>query len=655
MSKRPRRSRQFPGNRPRPPVNPARPAAARGEGDSPALAAQPEPAAHSETAPQPAAPPPLPPGLGAVPASPLFDSLTQQLAGQAPAPLPPGQKGQARRVPMEFRAQAAGRCRRQYINKPQDPPPGWRSDAQRWVDEWVGRVDATNPFEADASQASSFRVVAATIDWRLISNSGVDEGFIRPVIGAGGWPLIPGSSIKGVFRRACPPHRLQKWCGSSYGEDQLRPGVLRFHGAWPADATWKHGLLDLAHPQQNWQVGFARNQHNNSHSAVALASLFRPKLLIGISSTDPSLGEAEWQEIEVTLKRALDLGLGGRTCAGYGSSGRLSGELIFQCNLEGQGPAAKLLDGTPEFRPAMFRAAIRGMALRLFGGLTDESTAMKVVGRLFGSLSPDEGQNVGLLATAYTNSWDNIGTYGRGGWRQPVYATGGCLQWRLVGETGTQDGEALLHDLLVALHGLTMSLGGFGRSWRRPDHRIFLKSYGKTPIGCHWEWRNSHTLPEIVRVRSGADLMRLIRRSRSLAERWLRATSQPLGGTAPWREVIHPDRMLIWTRTAQDVDDAEAIHWFHESPDQVQPDPRDLRKTDLAGKMGQVGRIWNRLLPLSAPEAVPAAAPAQPFMNYSNGPYLESLVLFPEIRRSPAFIAMMDSGAAAEFSRLNWD
>jgi CRISPR-associated protein Cmr6 len=33
------------------------------------------------------------------------------------------------------------------------------------------------------------------------------------------------------------------------------------------------------------------------------------------------------------------------------------------------------VDGTGEFRPNVFRAAIRGHALRIFGGLTDERTA----------------------------------------------------------------------------------------------------------------------------------------------------------------------------------------------------------------------------------------------------------------------------------------
>ena len=594
----------------------------------------------------------------------------------------------ARRVPMEFRAQAKGRSQRQFIKKPSDAEDSWRPDIQIWLDEWVERVDQQSGFNA-----SDLTVVPVQIDWRLLSNSGVDEGVIRPVYGAGGWPMIPGSSIKGLFRRACPPARLQSWCGSPCASGDLRPGILRFHGAWPADASWTSGLLDVAHPQQPWQLGF--NNGNEDHSAFGLVSLYRPSLQIGLSCTDPKLSKLEWDEIKDTLNLALNAGIGGRTCVGYGSSGSSSQDLLFQCRLEGQGPAAKLLlrnsdwpTGVPEFRPNIFRAGIRGMALRLFGGLVDAKTTLQVVGRLFGSISQAEGPNVGLLMSAYTDPKTEIGIHGWGKWKQPIYASSGCLQWRLANRLGTGENQELLQELLAVLHGLTMTLGGFGRGWRRPDHRIFLKDYGKTPIGCHWEWRDHESLPADLRVRSHEDLTRLLTKSREVAKRWLTATNLAPTGPAPWREVIHPDRMLIWTRHAAETDDAEAIQWFHQPEDGApRRDPRDLRKSDLAGRMGQVGRIWNRLLPLSAPGEAPvavpnraipqpvsatarpgaaiarprtaAARPAAPstevWMNHSKGPFLESLVLFPEDRLSPAFIAMMDSGAGgAQFRRLNW-
>lgn len=614
---------------------------------------------------------------------------------------------QAKKVPLEYRAQAPGRCQRQFIKKPKDAPPGWRSPIEEWLDQWVERVDRKSPFTS-----AGLRTVEVQIDWRLISNSGLDEGVIRPVTGAGGWPLIPGSSIKGLFRRACrkeAPDRLMQWCGGVITTDQdtkFMPGLLRFHGAWPVDAKWTAKLLDVAHPQQEWQVGITAGKRGG---AFGIVSLHQPKLQIGLSSAKP-LEEKDWQEIEGILRAALDMGIGGRTCVGYGSSGRVKGDLVFECALEGQGPAAKLLDGSPEFRPTMFRAAIRGMALRLFAGVTDPKTARMVVGRLFGSISPDDDKtvNVGLLATAYTDATWEIGSFGWPSHRLHTYATSGRLQWRQMRPYAKGEDDVLVAELLIALHGITMSLGGFGRGWRRPDHSIFRPRYDKTPIGCHWQWRDVANLPPSIHIQSPEALARLLRQSRRLACEWLRATGQPIGGTAPWREVIHPQQMRIWTRRATDPSDAEAVAWFHNSPEGRQDsgeqnDPCNLKRTILAGQMNQVGLIWNRLLPLlepgdsaqnaaparpanplarpasaaaARPLARPAAAVARPAaarqparahqgsvsIAAHQGAYLESLVLhsLPVDARTEArhlhaaFVAEMNRGAGAHFTPLEW-
>ncbi len=564
-------------------------------------------------------------------------------------------------MPREYRAQAPGRCQRQFI-KSKDPQT---SDLYLWIQEWVERVDRRSLFST-----GGLHIAEIQIDWRLISNSGVDEGIIRPVIGAGGWPLIPGSGIKGLFRRVCPVARLQRWCGSPCASGDLSPGILRFHGAWPTDVGWTNGLLDVAHPQQNWQVGF--NNGRDPHSAFGVVSLHQPRLQVGLSSTDPSISAAEWEEIDHTLRLALQQGIGGRTCVGYGSSGALDGDLVFQCGLCGQGPAAKLLDGTAEFRPTMFRAAIRAMALRLFGGVSDANTAMGVVDRLFGSLSGPEGQNVGLLATAYTEASTELGSYGQGNWQQPIYATTGRLQWRLMRACRHGESEQLLRDLLAALHGLTMTLGGFGRGWRRPDHRIFLASYGKTPLGTHWQWCEPDQLTRWIDIQTADDLSRLLQRARDLAERWLQVTGQRPGQPAGWREVLHPDRMRLWLRTASNAEDAELVHWFH----------GELKRTALGGQMNQVGRLWNRLLPLrsagsGAVSATPTVRPASPMARPAalargtamarpssgrqqpapsgevsiavhQGAFLEFVALFPDQREAPAFIDSMTRGKGAE-------
>ena len=548
---------------------------------------------------------------------------------------------------MEYRAQAKGRCQRQFIQQRPRGDNTFRQHSELWLSEWRTGAAPESLFSKEG-----LHFIDVRMDWRVISNSGVDEGFIRPVIGAGGWPLIPGSSIKGLFRRACTEEQRQKWCGNRWGADQQHPGLLRFHGAWPADGKWRNGLLDVVHPQQNWQVGSIPDDNSSGHSAYALVSLLKPHLQIGISSSR-ELTVEEWADVEATLHRALQAGMGGRTSTGYGRSQAFTEPVLFSCALGGQGSAPKLLDGTPEFRPIMFRSAIRGMALRLFGGVTSETFAKDAVDQLFGGLGAGEAAKLGLLEMAYTHSTLQVELFGSGNQSQPVFRTSGLLQWRLQRTFANGESEDMLRRLVAALHGLTMALAGFGRSWRRPDHRIFRPSYRKTPIGCHWQWLNPSALPKGIHVQSGRDLEVLLREARGLASQWLGITGSTMPNLPPWREVMAPERMMVWVREAASADDAKVIHWFHEQP---------LKRSDLAGRLKnnsqldsrptRIGRIWNRLLPLEGGQApaqgsiasamarpVRRSAPAGATLQHGNqlhafyephrGRFLETVVFFP--------------------------
>ena len=359
----------------------------------------------------------------------------------------------------------------------------------------------------------------------------------------------------------------------------------------------------------------------------------------------------------------------------------------------------------------MFRAAIRGMALRLFGGLTDQLSARQVVAELFGSLDREEKQNVGLLATVFADSETNLGRFGSGNWAQPVFATKGQLQWRQARNLRNGVDVVLLAELLVNLHGLVVSLGGFGRGWRRPDHRIFASWYTKTPIGTHWQWLKPSELPKGLHVQSAEDLERLLRQAQASALRWLVAVKRKQAQPAPWREVLAADRVGIWVRQATDPEDAVVVKWFHNAPEmdrEGNKDPLDLKKTDIGGRVNQVGRIWNRLLPLygegggarkeapspgehyaspSGPEGPFAQPPSPPIakpagagaaterprpaggankprqvtapvsINAWQGPYLESVVLFIDPRdrgHGPALRRRLDEGADAGFSRIQF-
>jgi CRISPR-associated protein Cmr6 len=46
-------------------------------------------------------------------------------------------------------------------------------------------------------------------------------------------------------------------------------------------------------------------------------------------------------------------------------------------------------------------------------------------------------------------------------------------------------------------------LGGFGKSWRRADHRLVMPRYRNQMIGCHWEFlppSYSYYVPRSLRV-----------------------------------------------------------------------------------------------------------------------------------------------------------
>jgi CRISPR-associated protein Cmr6 len=499
-------------------------------------------------------------------------------------------------IPMEFRAQIEDRCKRQKADLP---------DAGQWLKEWTQAASRSCPFE-DLEDSATARTFQYQVDWRLISNSGTDSGIIRPVIAAQGWPIIPGSGIKGIFRRGCAISQsaeLAEWCGYE-NKKETTPGILRFHGAWPADVSWHKSLLDLAHPQQEWQLGFNGNKGREKHNANAVISLLRPNLRVRISSAK-SLTDEEWTGIRNALEVGLSGGLGGRTCAGYGGIRGLHPDPLLSFGLEGQGVASTLLNKQPEFRPNMFRAAIRGMALRLFAGLMDQRTTEDLVHELFGGFGGN-GPVVGALASRFlVQSVDEDGVYGRG---QATYKASGYLEWSLRRSSKLKEYEDELKRLLYALHSLVMVLGNFGRGWRRPDHSLFRLAdrefYRRNAIGAHWQWLNPSQLPEWCHPFTPVDLRHLLVESRLIASNWLRLRRPGLSASGPvtaWREVLHSSKAKVWARLADSPNEAVAINWFHSQD----CEPR-IKKTALTGRMGEVGHLWNRMYPLQD-----SPAPAQ--------------------------------------------
>lgn len=530
----------------------------------------------------------------------------------------------SRKVPMMFRAQINGRCQLQRITRDEE------SHAQRWVDEWT---EKTYPNPPEFGPDVQTRIYNLT--WRFVTNAGQDDGVIRPVIGAKGYPFYPGSSMKGIFRQACTPNQADRYCGKDLARNSFQPGILRFHGGYPVDTEWTDHLLDIVHPQQDWQV----KDDEKSSGAFVQISLYKPTIQFGISST-VTLEDEEWQTIWSIWEKALSSGIGCRVSAGYGQPAQRSGEVLYRAQLKGQGQAAKLIDGTGEFRPNVFRAAIRGHALRIFGGLTDADTADRLVEQLFGGV---RGQGtVGLLSMVFRESYLDLDTFGQGAYAQPIYDVEGDLIWLLTQNLDRPDHQDTLKKLIAALTRFAMLLGGFGKSWRRADHRLFYEDYYedsyKPLIGCHWQWLGERSLLNDVQVRKLEKVGEFIDKVRQIAEEWMQLqdiTPNP-EHWADWREAWHPDNVQVWGREVKEAEDCEAIRWLHGPYQEAIPNARiperSIYRSSVTGQVSQIGRLWHRMYPLVRLLKNPADPNGRPLPKTTQQ-YLELLTFFPNDSR----------------------
>lgn len=525
---------------------------------------------------------------------------------------------------MMFRAQVSGRCQVQrLIPKKREP-----QDANRWADEWTARTYPAAPsFNVQPGGEAAIRTKTYRLTWRFITNSGQDDGVIRPVIGAKGWPFYPGSSMKGIFRRACTPAQALKYCGD---KDDQSPGILRFHGAYPTSTDWQENLVDIVHPQQDRQV-----KKEGRSSAFIQISLDRPELEFGISSVETD-EKTDWERVWEIWEKAIATGIGCRVSAGYGQPKNVTGDVLYQVGLKGQGQAAKLIDGTGEFRPNVFRAAMRGHALRIFGGLTTEAQAERLVEQLFGGISGGKG-TVGLLSMAFETTAVDMGSYGSGAYAQPTYEVAGTLRWLLTKEISDEE-RAGLTLLIESLTRFAMVFGGFGKSWRRADHRLFYPEYydrGRKPlIGCHWEWLGNLALVRENRVRRLPQVAEFVEGVRQAARDWmgLQQIEVDEGRFASWRESWHVENVQVWGRLARDAADSEAIPWLH-GPYQranrsLRTREQTIKGTAVTGSLGKIGRLWHRMYPWVNVTPNPDN-PRRPNIIETHQ-YFELMTLFPD-------------------------
>jgi len=536
-------------------------------------------------------------------------------------------------VPLMFQAQVKGRSQLQYINQDAEV-----QDSQKWASEWTQEAYPHPPELGDNVTARTYKM-----HWRFVTNGGQFEGIIFPALGAFGLPFYPGSSMKGLFCQACTPEQKQRYRLTKNGDE---PSLLRFHGGYPVN-DWKQNLVDIVHPQQKWQVQTANTgEKPGNETGFALISLWEPAIKFGISSLLP---DTDWEEVWAIWELALGYGIGCRTSSGYGlpkarlkESGEvdcqipIQGKQIFRAFLKGEGQAPKLIGGEKEFRPNIFRGSLRGHALRIFGGLTDKKTAESLVENLFGGV--ENGGTQGLLTCAFQVSSLELGTFTQG-YNEPTYKVAGELRWLLMPPRELDDiQQEKLQKLLQALMRFALLFGGFGKSWRRVDHRRFYDEYyaghrAKSLIGCHWQW-DKNSLPNAAKVSSLNQVERLINELRQIASEWmeLQGIKPNNNSLADWREAWHSNHVQVWGRLAEGAEDCVAVKWLHQPYQRANPKfgeaELSIKQSSVTGKIGQIGRLWHRMYPVVKMVDDPNnPGRRQPRVMPS---YLELLTIFPD-------------------------
>lgn len=511
----------------------------------------------------------------------------------------------------------------------------YKPAATKWVNEWLTgcppvpepidesiplalRRTTPEPVVKMPKFADHVKTGDYQIRWRLVTNGGQDEGVIRPVIGAKGLPFFPGSSMKGAFLRACPPEHRMKYCGGEItekGKKRTKPGILRFHGGYPIDMTWgedPHRLVDVVHGQQPYQV-----MCNALHTANIQISLYHSNFRFGISSSAIPDHDPEWKKIWNIWEQALVRGIGSRVSAGYGYLDRINEDgsitqlenrdrVLLSVQLKGQGLTSQLLTKDenniriPEFRPNMFKAALRGHTLRLLGGITNRQITEDLTNKLFGGTIG--GVSVGLIGINFQATMESLilksHRYKRGINHEISMSTYDLRQGQLdllkVNEVSPE-----LEKFLGNLVKFTLLLSGFGKSWRRVDHRLFHPSYfdkgDKPMIGCHWEPATlSENLSEKLCVATDnsnlSSITNFIDEIRQQAIAWVESEGyQANGYVNEWRETWHRNKVQVWARLASN-NKSVAVQWFHDTN-------RRLKGSSLAGGMGKIGRVWHRMYP----------------------------------------------------------
>jgi CRISPR-associated protein Cmr6 len=552
-------------------------------------------------------------------------------------------------IPLMYQAQVGGRSQIQRL-VPGQP----RQQAYDWVDEWVEGCDR----HKTPQFGSHIKIKSCTFTWRMVTNSGQDGGVIRPVIGERGWAYFPGSSMKGAFLRTCrkmaTPAEVLTYCGGKDAEGNLHSGILRFHGGYPDSDKWlDDSLVDVVHPQEDWQV-----KEQAKHSAFIQISLHKPKFVFGISSTK-TIEDDQWTRIWEIWAAALGRGIGSRVSAGYGQTNSHGASKLRTVWLQGQGLCSQRIDKVGEFRPNMFKAALRGHTRRLLSGVVDDATADKLTRQLWGGFAGRDGSVVGLLGVAFSApQLNDTDVYQYENNPMPIYETGDLALNILVMKDVSESELKALKIFVSQLLKFSMLLGGFGKSWRRVDHRLFshlthfprylTNAQGrniKPMIGCHWKFAEQSKalyIPvddTLISVTTFLDKLQENIANFPLLKR----VQQRQKPQQNFREAWRKENVEVWGRVARSAYD----QWFHGAYSGEQ----SIKASELTGWSSypdrnprtMIGRIWHRMYPHYQKQGDEVV---------STTKYVELLTIFPnregdlqEVKKTADFLNFLrDSG-----------
>lgn len=259
---------------------------------------------------------------------------------------------------------------------------------------------------------------------------------------------------------------------------------------------------------------------------------------------------------------------------------------------------------------------------------------------------------VGLLGFQFQAPPPQIKPFGSGKYAQPTYEVEGELVWFLAKPLADPNHELILKKLVGKLMQFAMVLGGFGKSWRRVDHRKFFEEYYegkyKALIGCHWQWLGENTQSRNVQVSRLEKVGEFLDNVRQIAREWIQSQNKPLREAewaTDWREAWHPSNVQVWGRIAENADESAAVHWFHKSYQQriqnVQLEG-SIYKSSVTGEIGQISLIWHRMYPLIILNKDPKN-PRKPIIK-TTPRYLEIITIFPnESTKSNDFLNFLNT------------